>query len=100
MAAFVKANKDEMSVWRLSCCVSCVVCVVCAVCGTGLAGALLTQILAKAREVGLPEVWLWPKDQTAAMYEKYGWVRKESAVYHGDQISIMQALLPPRSDVV
>jgi N-acetylglutamate synthase-like GNAT family acetyltransferase len=35
-----------------------------------LAGALLTQILAKAREVGLPEVWLWTKDQTAAMYEK------------------------------
>ena len=74
-------------------CVSCAACV----CGTGLAGALLTQILAKAREVGLPEVWLWTKDQTAAMYEKYGWVRKESAVYHGDQISIMQALLP-RSD--
>jgi hypothetical protein len=29
------------------------------------------------------------------MYEKYGWVRKEAAVYHGDNITIMQALLSP-----
>jgi N-acetylglutamate synthase-like GNAT family acetyltransferase len=61
----------------------------------GLAGELLTQVLAKAREVGLPEVWLWTKDQTATLYEKYGWVRKETAVYHGDNITIMQAVLSP-----
>ena len=60
-----------------------------------MAGELLTRIVAKAREVGLSQVWLWTKDPTAPLYEKYGWVKKESAVYHGHQISIMQALLSP-----
>jgi GNAT superfamily N-acetyltransferase len=59
----------------------------------GLMGELLKRVLDKAREVGLSQVWLWTKDLTVPLYEKYGWVKKEGLVYQGYPISIMQVQL-------
>jgi hypothetical protein len=56
-------------------------------------GELLKRVLDKAREVGLSQVWLWTKDLTVPLYEKYGWVKKEGLVYQGYPISIMQVQL-------
>jgi len=55
-----------------------------------LAGELIRQALAKAQHIGLSEIWLWTKEKTAPMYEKYGWIKKEDALYHHEKINIMQ----------
>jgi len=56
--------------------------------GTGVASALITRLLAFAKEQGVSPIYLWTPGDTR-LYERHGWKTLCSDVYGGHPITIM-----------
>lgn len=57
--------------------------------GKGLASALVTRLIAEARQRSIPALWLYTPDQQA-LYRRYGWQDVEQRHVSHEEVTIMK----------
>ncbi len=67
--------------------------------GKGLASALVTRLIAEARQRAIPALWLYTPDQQA-LYRRFGWQDVEQRAIAGEEVTIMQLKLTTGADYV
>ena len=63
--------------------------------GRGIGARLIEHALQQAREMALPELYLYTPD-VQAVYAKYGWREIETRWHNGEIVSVMQLCLGGR----
>ncbi len=62
--------------------------------GQGVANALIQQVIARARQKRISELWLYTPDQQA-YYQRSGWQAVEQRHIAGEEVTVMVLHLAP-----
>ncbi|ABV85343.1 GNAT family N-acetyltransferase [Shewanella pealeana] len=61
--------------------------------GKGIANAVVTAIIDKAKELGVSSINLQTEDFTGGLYARLGWQAVEQVTYHGIKVQVMEKSL-------